>query len=230
MTETENEVLDEDLLDTLTEGERVEEGGFEELLRYTLPGYALGLILGAVLDGLGYQTSAVGNWLVRTLAGESESFFEGIYAVKHRLQGHQAGLAEVYGWGKLIGLVIPWIIGGVSRAAGVDLIGVEGFYVPYFYGMSDQIMASISGLIFFRRREGSWGKGVGTYIQNPVMVSGLILILALPLILFLGRWVGFRPQNQMLTAAETMVANLCWIPPVVGAYYERVRRRLAPGS
>lgn len=226
----EQKVLDDELLDTLTEGERVEEGGFEELLRYTLPGYALGLILGAVLDGLGLQASAVGNWLVRTLAGESESFFEGIFAVRHRLRGHRAGLAEVYGWGKLIGLVIPWIIGGISRAAGVDLMGLEGFYVPYFYGMSDQIMASVSGLIFFRRQEGSWGKGAAAYFRHPVMVSGLILILGLPLVLFGGRWLGFRPQNQVLTAAETMVANLCWIPPVVGAYYERVRARLNPES
>lgn len=67
--------------------ETEEEGGFKELIRYTIPGYVLGLLLGVVLDGFGLQMNPIGRWLVRTFAGESENFFEGIFALCQRDTG-----------------------------------------------------------------------------------------------------------------------------------------------
>ncbi len=54
-----------------SEAEFSEKGDeFSELIRYTLPGYFLGLLAGVFLDSQGYQRSFLGQWLVRTLAGE----------------------------------------------------------------------------------------------------------------------------------------------------------------
>jgi len=43
---------------------------FGELLKFTVPGFAGGLLLGAVLDSLGFQRSPIGQWVVRTLSRE----------------------------------------------------------------------------------------------------------------------------------------------------------------
>jgi hypothetical protein len=129
--------------------------GFGELVRYTAAGYVGGVVLGGVLDALGFQRSAVGQWLVRTLAGEGESVMEGVYALRRRLAERGASLAEAYGWGKLIGMTVPWWIDWGSRLLGVNVYGVEAFYIPYFYAMSDQIGGNVSGLLFLRRRDGS---------------------------------------------------------------------------
>jgi hypothetical protein len=196
--------------------EEIEEGGFSELVKYTLPGYVLGLVIGAALDFLGFQRAAIGQWLVRTLAGEGESILEGIYALRCRLGRKSVGLAEAYGWGKFLGMTIPWWIDWISRASGVDVYGVQGFFIPYFYGMSDQIGAALSGLLFLRRQEGSWRVAIATYIRHPVMITGLILILVIPFGLLAARILGFSPTTQVLTALETIASNLCWIPPVVG--------------
>jgi hypothetical protein len=41
---------------------------------------------------------------------------------------------------------------------------------------------------------------------------------------FLGaQLLGFSPKNQILTALETIVADLCWLPPLVGWLAERLR-------
>jgi hypothetical protein len=194
---------------------------FGELLKYTLPGYLAGLGLAAVIDFLGYPTSAIGQWAVRTITGEGESVLEGIYALRQRLSRRTFGMAEAYGWGKFLGITIPWWIDWGSRAIGVDVYGIQGFYIPYFYGMSDQIGASVSGLIYLRRREGSWSRGLASYIRHPVMVSGLALILTVPIGLLAARLVGFSPTSQVTTALETIAANLCWIPPLVGWLAER---------
>ena len=71
--------------------ERREEGGeeFTSLLRYTLAGYVAGLVLGVGLDRLGLQRSGLGQWAVRTVAGEGESLFEGFFAFRQRLKGGQ---------------------------------------------------------------------------------------------------------------------------------------------
>ncbi|WMW22571.1 hypothetical protein RE476_01765 [Methanolobus mangrovi] len=62
-------------------GEEFETENFSELIRYTVPGYIVGLLAGVLLDIFGYQRSPIGQWLVRTLAGEGESIFEGIYSI-----------------------------------------------------------------------------------------------------------------------------------------------------
>jgi hypothetical protein len=39
-------------------------------------------------------------------------------------------MAEAYGWGKLLGMVFPWMVDAVSRLAGVDVYGWRGYYIP----------------------------------------------------------------------------------------------------
>jgi hypothetical protein len=209
--------MEEDYLEE-NEGEEEE---FGELLRYTIAGYLGGLLLGGSLDFLGFQRSAVGQWLVRTISGEGESLLEGLYALRKRISGGKYGMAEAYGWGKLIGMTIPWWIDWGSRAAGVDVYGVQGFYIPFFYAMSDQVGANVSGLIFLRRKANSWRDAFNSYLRHPVMISGLILILLVPFGLFIARTLGFSPSSQVLTALETILSNLCWIPPTLGWYMER---------
>lgn len=199
-------------------------GEFRELLKYTVSGYACGLLVGALLDFFGFQRSPVGQWIVRTLSGEGESIFEGIYAIRLRLSQASSSMAEAYGWGKLIGMTAPWIIDWVSRFFGVDVYGVEGFYIPYFYALSDQIGANISGLVFLHREEGIWRKTIIHYIHNPVMVASLSIILIVPIGLLSARLLGFSPTTQIYTALETIAANLCWIPPLVGWLKERSQR------
>lgn len=209
------------------EGKRKE---FTELIKFTFIGFAGGLIAGVILDQLGFQRSGLGQWFVRTLSGEGESIFEGIYALRQRFRRATGSMAEAYGWGKLLGMPIPWLIDWVSRAAGVNVYGIGGFYIPYFYALSDQIGANISGLIFLKRREKSWGKALGLYIRNPVMLTSLLVILLVPIGLLAARWLGFSPTNQVLTALETIVANLCWLPPLVGWLRERRQAREVKGE
>ena len=208
----------------MTEGIRTgcgKKGEFGELLKFTLSGFAGGILLGAVLDGFGFQRSAVGQWLVRTIAGEGESILEGIYALRQRLSGAAGSLAEAYGWGKLLGMAFPWIVDWGSRLAGVDVYGIEGFYIPYFYALSDQMGANVSGFIFLHRKEGALTGTLKRYFTDPVMVASLAVILIVPLGLFLARVSGFSPTTQTFTALETIAANLCWVPPLIGWMGER---------
>jgi hypothetical protein len=57
----------------------------------------------------------------------------------------------------------------------------------------------------------------GTTGQPPV-------VLLVPVGLLLVRATGFSPTTQTYTALETIAANLCWVPPLVGAWTERTRR------
>ncbi|WP_164888498.1 hypothetical protein [Methanosarcina sp. MSH10X1] len=213
-----------DFEETFSEAEFSEKGEeFSELIRYTLPGYLLGLLAGIFLDSQGFQRSPLGQWLVRTLAGEGESLFEGIFSIRKRLQGAERSMAEAYGWGKLFGIAIPWMIDLFSRIAGINVYGIEGFYIPYFYALSDQIGANISGIFFLRRREGSWKAGIRQYIRHPVMLASLFVITLVPLGLLGARILGFSPTTQTFTALETIAANLCWIPPLVGWASEKYR-------
>jgi hypothetical protein len=200
-----------------------EEEGFSELAKFTLPGYLGGIIVGAILDYFGFQKSAVGQWLVRTLAGEGESILEGIFSLRKRIGGGPGSLAEAYGWGKLTGMLVPWIIDWGSRLAGVDVYGIETFYIPYFYALSDQIGANISGFIFLKRRHQSYTGALEIYFKHPVMLTSLAIILLAPVGLLIARLLGFIPATQTLTAVETIAANLCWLPPVVGWLSERLR-------
>lgn len=206
-------------------GEEREGEEFSELIKYTGGGYAGGLLAGAVLDRLGFQTSGIGQWLVRTLSGEGESIFEGIFAIRKRMAGATGSMAEAYGWGKLLGMAFPWIIDWGSRLLGVNVYGVGAFYIPYFYALSDQIGANVSGFVFLRRREKAWAPALVKYFKSPVMVSSLVIILIVPLGLLAARWLGFVPKTQFFTALETILANLCWVPPLVGWIAERKRRR-----
>ncbi len=194
---------------------------FGELVRYTVIGYLSGLVLGSVLDARGLQRSGVGQWLVRTLAGEGESLLEGLYAVRQRLRRRATRMAEAYGWGKLLGMVLPWVIDWGSRVLGVDVYGVEGFYLPFFYAMSDQVGGNVSGFLFLKRRAETWRGALGDYVRHPVMLTGLVVVLAVPAGLLAARLLGFSPTTQTLTALETIVANLCWLPPAVGWWHER---------
>ncbi len=194
---------------------------FGELLQYTGAGYATGLLSGVALDSFGFQQSALGQWLVRTLSGEGESIFEGIFALRRRLQHSSGSLAEAYGWGKFAGMMTPWIIDLGSRLFGVNVYGVEGFYIPYFYALGDQIGANVSGLLFLRRREGEWQKAIGQYVRDPVMATSLAIVLIVPIGLLLARVVGFSPTTQVFTALEVIAANLCWVPPLVGWVKEK---------
>lgn len=194
---------------------------FGELVKFTAAGFVGGLGLGILLDSLGLQLNPVGQWMVRTLAGEGESIFEGIFAIRQRLRGAVASMAEAYGWGKLFGMTAPWIIDWGSRALGVDVYGVQGFYIPYFYSLSDQIGANVSGLVYLRRSEDSWLAALGRYTRHPVMLTSLLVILVVPMGLLLARVLGFSPTTQTYTALETIAANLCWLPPLVGWLGER---------
>jgi hypothetical protein len=194
---------------------------FGELLKYTAAGFGGGLLLAGAFDSLGLQRSGLAQWAVRTLSGEGESLFEGLFALRRRLAGKRGSMAEAYGWGKLLGMVAPWAIDGVSRWLGVDVYGVQGFYLPYFYALSDQIGASVSGLLFLRRKQGSWSSAARAYVRHPVMLASLLVVVAVPFALAVARLVGFSPTTQLLTAAETIAANLCWVPPLVGWLGER---------
>ncbi len=214
MSEKDNRERDEE-----REGEE-----FGELIKYTGGGFAGGLLTGALLDHFGFQGSAIGQWLVRTLSGEGESIFEGIFAIRKRVSGASGSMAQAYGWGKLLGMGFPWVIDWGSRLLGIDVYGVEAFYIPYFYALSDQIGANISGFVFLYRREKALAPALARYRKNPVMVSSLAIILLVPLGLLAARWMGFVPDTQFSTALETVIADLCWLPPLVGWIAGRKKR------
>lgn len=207
--------------ETIT-SEEADKEEFGELLKFTAAGFVGGLFLGALLDYLGFQRSPIGQWIVRTLSGEGESIFEGIYVLLRRFRGSAGSMAEAYGWGKFLGMTVPWVIDWGSRLIGVDVYGVQGFYIPFFYAMSDQIGANVSGLIYLRRREGAWLKVIEAYVRHPVMLASLAIILIVPVGLFTARFLGFSPTNQAFTALETIAANLCWVPPFVGWLREKL--------
>jgi hypothetical protein len=202
-------------------GELREPEEFGELVKYTGAGFIGGLAAGAVLDYLGFSTSGLGQWLVRTLSGEGESILEGLFALKKRITGAAGSLAQAYGWGKLAGMVVPWYIDGVSRLAGVNVNGIEGFYIPFFYALSDQIGGNVSGFVFLYRKERVLTRALSAYFCHPVMVTGLFVILLVPNALLGARIAGFLPTTQVNTALETIAANLCWLPPLVGWVRER---------
>jgi len=204
----------------LFHGEETQEE-FGELLKYTVAGFAGGLIAGFLLDFFGFHKSPVGQWVVRTLSGEGESILEGLYALRRRIRREIGSLAEAYGRGKLFGMIAPWIIDWGSRILGINVYGIESFYIPYFYAMSDQIGANVSGFLFIRTRAGSSSRALLAYFREPVMLASLAVIFVVPAGLLAARLLGFSPKTQILTALETIVANLCWLPPLIGWLGER---------
>jgi hypothetical protein len=207
------------------ENEKESKEGFGELLKLTVAGFIGGLGLGVLLDLLGFQKNPIGQWIVRTISGEGESIFEGIYSLKQRIKKAEGSMAEAYGWGKFLGISVPWIIDWLSRLAKIDIYGVEGFYIPYFYALSDQIGGNISGFVFLYRREKSLTKALNEYFHHPVMITSLSIILLVPIGLLTVRLLGFSPTTQTYTALETMVADLCWLPPFIGWLKDRKSKK-----
>ena len=100
----------------------------------------------------------------------------------------------------------------------------QGFYIPYFYAMSDQLGANVSGFIYIYRHEGSLKRAFTRYIKNPVMLTSLLVILIVPLGLLTARLLGFSPTTNLFVALETVDANLCWLPPLVGMLAEKLKK------
>ena len=203
--------------------EELQPESFDELIKYTGAGIVGGLAVGAMLDWLGFQRNPFGQWIVRTLAGEGESIFEGVFAVRRRIAGAAGSMAEAYGWGKLLGMVVPWIVDLVSRLLGLDVNATRVLH-PYFYAMSDQIGAKCFGLRLpstTRRLVACSRAG----IAPPVMVASLLVVLLVPFGLLSVRLFGFSPTTQLFTAIETIGANLCWVPPLVGWFADRRRAK-----
>jgi|GEM_PF-258619 hypothetical protein len=215
--------------------------GYKELSLFTFAGFLGGLGLGAVLDALGFSTSAIGEWAVRTLSGEGEDLAEGTWVLRSRLRRGQATeaeaeededeeptgseAAEAYGTGKVLGMAFPWAVDAVSRLAGVDVRAPEGSYVAYFYSLADQIGANLSGLRHHVRRTGGLRAGLSSYFHDPVMVASLTVI-TLPLaMLYLVRSAGWRPDLLVLAAVEGILLNLCWVPPLVAWFWDRRLQR-----
>src|SRR3546814_793422 len=170
-----------------------------------------------------YTTLFRSQWLVRSLSGEGESILEGIYALRQRLRGAAGSMAEAYGWGKVAGMVFPWIVDAGSRVAGVDVYSPEAFYIPWLYAMSDQMGANVAGFLHLGRKQGAATRAVARYLLHPVMLTSLGIVLVAPLGLLTARAAGFSPETQILTAVETILANLCWLPPVMGWWIARRR-------
>jgi hypothetical protein len=204
--------------------------GFTGLIRYTLTGWICALLLGLWLDHLGLQGNPWGQWAVRALSGQGEDLFEGAFALRQRLSGAAPSLAQSYGWGKLVGMVVPWIVDAGTRLAGIDTSGVSGFYIPWLYAMSDQAGASVSGFLLIRRQTRGLGPAIRRYLSDPVMLASLIVIPIGGAVPLLARGAGFVPDTLVLTALETAGANLCWIPPGIGWLTERRARRKVAAS
>src|SRR3989304_710415 len=98
--------------------EEPEKEEFGELLKFTAGGGLGGLLLGLLMDYLGFQRSPLGQWIVRGLSGEGGSLFEGIFAWRQRIRRAGKTMAEAYGWGKLLGMFAPWVIDWGSRHLG----------------------------------------------------------------------------------------------------------------
>jgi hypothetical protein len=79
---------------------------FNEIVRYTVPGYVVGLVAGFILDNFGLQRSPIGQWFVRTFAGAGESIFEGLFSLRKRFSGGEMSMAEAYGCGKFLGMFV----------------------------------------------------------------------------------------------------------------------------
>ena len=115
-----------------SENEFLEESEeFSELIKYTIPGYILGFLQG--FSGFpGISAEPCRGSGLSGLCRRGESIFEGIFPSASA----SGRLKEV--WQKLMAGenfrdCFSLIIDLGSRLAGVDVYGVEGFYIPYFY-------------------------------------------------------------------------------------------------
>ena len=86
-------------------------------------------------------------------SGEGESLLKGIYALRQH-----ARFSWVNGQGVRVRKVV-WNGASVghrlgSGMIGIDVYGVEGFYIPFFYALSDQFGANVASDIFLRKHPG----------------------------------------------------------------------------
>ena len=181
-----------------------EQDEFGELLKYTGAGFAGGLITGAVLDHFGFHQSALGQWFVRTLSGEGESLFEGLYALRQRVRGSSSSMAEAHGWGKFSGMLLRESSIGAAEWSELMFAAWKDF-ISRFFALSDQRGANIAGVIFLRKNTGAWGRALSEYVRHPVMLSSAAIILVVPMGLLTARLLGFSPTTQISTAVETIV-------------------------
>ena len=57
------------------------------------------------------------------------------------------------------------------------------------------------------------------------MLASLGVVLIVPVGLLGARLLGFSPTTQVYTAIETIAANLCWVPPLIGWLREKGQKR-----
>lgn len=201
-------------------------GGYTALVRYTLAGFVFALLLGLGLDWLHLQRNGIAGWAVRVLSGQGESLCEGFFAARRRWLGQAPSMAEAYGWGKVLGMIAPWIIDAGSRFLRIDVSGIGGFYIPWLYGMADQLGANVGGFWFICRRSRSLRSALRQYLAEPVMLTSLMVIPLGAVTPLATRLAGLLPHSQVVAALETGLANLSWLPPVVGWLVERRSSRL----
>src|SRR3546814_11730665 len=89
---------DSDGPDDRDEREEDESEEYGELLKFTLAGFAGGLLAGAILAGLGTQRRGWGHWLVRTPAGEGERALSRLSALGPRWRGGGGEEGRASGW------------------------------------------------------------------------------------------------------------------------------------
>ncbi|MGB5983745.1 MAG: hypothetical protein WBG37_00455 [Desulfobacterales bacterium] len=197
------------------ERERAAWRRFEEMLRYTLVGFIGGLTAGALLDFFQYPLIPLGQWLVRAGSGQGPGLVAVHGAVTQERRRGAFAMARTYGRRRLVILVLPWLIDGLSRRWGVDTSGVAGFYIPCFYGLTAQLEINLRAAGQLRRSAGSWGAALSVYRRDPAWVTGALVLVGAPLALLLLRLSGFQPLTYTRTAVETILVSLCWLPPLV---------------
>ncbi|RMH80468.1 MAG: hypothetical protein D6674_04380 [Acidobacteria bacterium] len=128
---------------------------------------------------------------------------------------------------ELIKFTLMGYVGGLSLGMTLDHLGYQKSALgqwavrTIFYALSDQTGASLLGLMYMTRREGSFKKGLRAYLKSPVMLTSLGIVLLVPLGLLFARVLGLSPTTQLYTALETVAANLCWLPPLAGFLVEK---------
>ena len=166
---------------------------FEELLRFTLVGFIGGLTAGALLDFFQYPLSAWGQWLVRAWSGQGPGWVAAHGAVIQERRRGAFAMARTYGRRRLVVLVLPWLIDGLSRRWGADTAGPAGFYIPCAYGLTAQLAINLEAAKGLRQTDGSWRCALSAYRRNPALVAGALILVGAPLGLLMLRLVGFQP-------------------------------------
>ena len=188
---------------------------FETLLRFTLVGYIGALTAGSLLDFFQYPLQPPGEWLVRALAGQGAGLVAARGAILTERRRGAFAMARTYGYRRLLVLLIPWGIDYGSRRWGIATHGVVGFYLPFCYALTAQIDLNLQGWRRLRPTRRDLQSTVTAYWRDPSLRTGLLILLLVPVALVAVRSSGFRPTTYTRIAMETLLANLCWLPPLV---------------